>query len=140
MPANILQSVDKLLRYINQNPAILHKIDPANAIKDSFSRTKFLGNADVAIADALMTATLLHKNKLPIETARRVMLIAVSKNLREISFDNKTPPPAPTPESEWKFDDIWDQTAVAAATTQAADDGEMKAKVEVLEFYEKIGK
>ena len=61
--------------------------------------------------------------------------------MREINFDNKTPPPAPPPESEWiKIDDILDQNAVAAATTQTADDGETKAKVEVLEFDEKNGK
>ena len=140
MPADVLQSVEELLRYIHQDPKIQHNIGPENTIKDSCSQTKLLGNADVAIADALMTASVLHKNKLPTETARKVMLMAVSKTLREISFDNKTPPPAPPPESEWiKFDDIWDQTAVAAATTQAADDGETKAKVEVLEFDEKTG-
>ena len=69
------------------------------------------------------------------------MRMAVSKDLREINFDNKTLSPAPPPESEWiKFDDIWDQTTVAAATTQAADDGETKAKVEVLELNEKTEK
>ena len=82
MPASVLQSVDELLGYIHQDPKILHKIDPENAVKDSFSRTQFLCNSDVAIADALMTASVLHKNKPPIETPRKVMLMAVSKNLR----------------------------------------------------------
>ena len=71
------------------------------------SRIKCLGNMDVAVADAFMSAVAT--NKTTIEIVRKDMLTAAAKCLAEINFDKTTPPPTLGCGSEWiKCDEIAD--------------------------------
>ena len=139
----IMKSAEELLIHLHEDETIRQLIDPENANKDSPKRITFYGNVDIALADALMLTVCQNKNKPTLEQARKAMLKAVSKFMREIKFDDSTPPPKPPHEWDWiTADGLLDKTAVAAGTTPEASKapGGTKAAVEVLEFDQRTGK
>ena len=135
IPKAAMDSAEQLLRFVHTNVAAT-----AVAAEWEHSRkTLWLGNADIAIADAFSKVCQQHKNKPPVDKAREAMLNGLA-NMKGFDVTVFEAAPPDSVENEWiKFGNAQSQTAVAADTSQTAVAGDTNAKVSVLRFDEKTG-
>ena len=124
-----MDSAERLLRYVHATAVALGW--------EHSTKTKWLGNADIAIAESFANIAAAHKSKPPVENVRESMLNGLAKMK---GFDETVIKTAPPDGSNWiNFQSAHPQKASAAVASQTAVADDMDAKVNVLQFDEETG-
>ena len=121
-----MDSAEQLLRYVHATAVA--------AGWDHSTKTKWLGNADIAIAESFANIAAAHKSKPAVEKVRESMLkgLANMKGFDATVFKTNLPYG-----SSWmNFQSADPQNASAAVASQTAVADDMDAKVNVLKFDE----
>ena len=129
LPTAAMDSAEQLLRYVH--------VTAVAAGWEHRKKTQWLGNVDIAIANALADIQGKHKGKPPVDKAREAMLnCLVNMPGMDLTVFGADPPEG----CEWvKFEKAQPHTAEAASTSPTAVAADTEAKVNLLQFNEKTG-